>query len=77
MPRLRLRIHPTGHVEVEVEGMDDRCHALVDEAASGVGVILERRPLPPRPSGTAVVRAEAGRRVEDSAIHIGDAPSAG
>ena len=44
MPRLRLRIHPTGHLEVEVEGMtDDGCHALVDEAASGVGVILERR----------------------------------
>lgn len=78
MPRVRVRIHPTGHLEVQIEGMtDDGCHALVDEAASGVGVILERRPLPPCPSRTAVVRAEAGRRVEDSAIHIGEAPSAG
>ena len=48
MPRLRLRIHPTGHIEVQVEGMtDDGCHALVDEAASRVGVILRRHPLPP------------------------------
>ncbi len=77
MPRLRVRIHPTGHVEVEVEGMEDGCHALVEEAASGVGVILERRPLPPGPGRAAAVGRDAGRRVEGSAIHIGDAPSAG
>ena len=47
MPRLRLRIHPTGHLEVQVEGLtDDQCRALVDEAAAGVGVIVERRPRP-------------------------------
>jgi hypothetical protein len=78
MPRLRLRIHPTGHIEVEVEGMtDDGCHALVDEAASGVGVILERRPMPPGPGRAAAVSADAGRRVGGSAIRIADAPSAG
>jgi hypothetical protein len=77
MPRLRLRIHPTGHVEVEVEGMGDGCHALVEEAAAGVGVILERRPLPPGPSGVGIVGGDAGRRAEGSAIRIGDAPSAG
>ena len=39
MPRVRVRIHPTGHLEVEIEGMtDDGCHALVDEAASWAGV---------------------------------------
>jgi hypothetical protein len=32
MPRVRVRIHPTGHLEVQVEGLaDDRCHALVAE----------------------------------------------
>jgi hypothetical protein len=77
MPRVRLRIHPTGHVEVEVEEMDDRCHALVEETASGVGVILTRRPLPPGPGRAAAVGREAGRRVAASPIRIGDGPSAG
>ncbi len=78
MPRLHLRIHPTGHIEVQVEGMtDDGCHALVDEAASRVGVILRRHPLPPAPRGVAVTDGCAGRRVEGSAIRIGDTPSAG
>jgi hypothetical protein len=75
MPRLRLRIHPTGHVEVE--GIEDGCHALVEEAASGVGVILEGRPLPPDPGRAAAGGRDAGHRVESSAIRIGDAPSAG
>jgi hypothetical protein len=53
MPRVRVRIHPTGHLEVQVEGMtDDGCHALVDETAFFVGVVLRRHPLPPAPRGS-------------------------
>jgi hypothetical protein len=77
MPRLRLRIHPTGHVEVEVEGMGEGCHALVEEAASGVGVILERRPWPPGPGRAVDVSGSPAGRAEASAIRIGGAPSAG
>jgi len=34
MPRLRLRIHPTGHLEVQVEGLTrEPCRVLVDDAA--------------------------------------------
>jgi hypothetical protein len=78
MPRLRLRIHPTGHLEVQVEGMMDAgCHALVDEAAACVGVILERRPLPPPPGGATVATARPGGRVDGSSIRIGGEPSAG
>jgi hypothetical protein len=76
MPRLRLRIHPTGHLEVQVEGVtDDRCHTLVDEAASRVGVILERRPLPPTPG--AVAAGGPRRRVDGSSARIGGEPSPG
>jgi hypothetical protein len=74
MPRLRLRIHPTGHLEVQVEGLADaRCRALVDEAAAWVGVIVERRPLPPAPSGAAV----EGRlcRADRPSVRIGGEPS--
>jgi hypothetical protein len=80
MPRLRLRIYPTGHLEVQVEGMTDGCEALVDEAASRVGVILERRPLPPTPggaAGAAVVAGRPGRRVDGSSVRIASEPSAG
>ena len=79
MPRLRLRIHPTGHLEVQVEGMtDDGCHALVDEAASRVGVILERRPLPPA-SRSRRRRQRGAQAAESRAQPSGsrDAPSAG
>jgi hypothetical protein len=52
MTRIRIRIHPTGQVEAQVEGVsDDRCHALIDEAAAHLGVILTRRPTPPTPGG--------------------------
>jgi hypothetical protein len=78
MPRLRLRIHPTGHLEVQVEGLaDDQCRALVDEAASRVGVILERRPLPPTPGGAAVAVGAPRGREQGSSIRIGDEPSVG
>jgi hypothetical protein len=77
MPRLRLRIYPTGHLEVQVEGMTDGCEALVDEAASRVGVILERRPLPPAPGGAAVAAGRPSHRVDGSSIRIASEPSAG
>ena len=77
MPRLRLRIHPTGHLEVQVEGLtDEGCHALVDEAASWVGVIVERRPLPPAPGGAAVGARSPACRVHRSSVRIGAEPSA-
>jgi hypothetical protein len=54
MARIRLRIHPTGHVEAQVEDVsDDRCHGLIEEAAAPLGVILTRRPTPPPPGGRA------------------------
>jgi hypothetical protein len=76
MPRVRVRIHPTGHFEVQVEGMTDAgCHALVDEAASWAGVIVERRPLPPDPSGAAVEGRSSPCRAEGSSVRIGRRPS--
>jgi hypothetical protein len=76
MPRLRLGIHPTGHIEVEVEGMtDDGCHALVDEAASRVGLIVQRRPRPPAPYGAAVERSTP-YRVDRACVRISGEPSA-
>ena len=77
VPRLRLRIYPTGYLEVQVEGMTDGCEALVDEAASRVGVILERRPLPPTPGGAAGAAGRPNRRVDGSAIRIAGEASAG
>jgi hypothetical protein len=72
MPRLRLRIHPTGHLEVQVEGLTDECQALVDEAASRVGVILERRPFPPAPGGAAVAAGRLGCPADGSSVRIAD-----
>jgi hypothetical protein len=74
MPRVRLRIHPTGHVEMEIDGMDEGCHALVEETASGVGVILERRLLPPGPGHAGVTAGRVGRQVEGSALRLGGTP---
>jgi hypothetical protein len=78
MPRVRVRIHPTGHLEVEIEGLTDAgCHALVDEAASWAGVIVERRALPPDPSLAAVeTRSSAGPR-EGASVRMGRDPSTG
>ena len=77
MPRLRLRIHPTGHLEVQVEGLtDDRCRALVDEAAARVGVIVERRPRPPAPGGAAVEGRPPACRGDRPSVRIGGEPSA-
>ena len=77
MPRLRLRIHPTGHLEVQVEGLTrEPCRALVDDAAAGVGVIVERRPLPPAPGGPAVEAGSPACRVDRSSVRIGAEPSA-
>jgi hypothetical protein len=77
VPRLRLRIYPTGHLEVQVEGITDGCEALVDEAASRVGVILERRPVPPAPGGAAGAAGRPSRRVDGSSVRIAGEPSAG
>jgi hypothetical protein len=78
MPRVRVRIHPTGHLEVQVEGMtDDGCHALVDETASWAGVIVERRALPPDPSRPAVEARSWARRAEGSSLRIGRDPCTG
>jgi hypothetical protein len=77
MPRLRLRIYPTGHLEVQVEGMTNGCEALVDEAAERVGVIVERRPLPPPPGGAGVAAGCPSHRIDNSAIRIAGEPSAG
>jgi hypothetical protein len=78
MPRVRVRIHPTGHLEVQVEGMtDDGCHALVDEAASWAGVIVERRALPPDPSRATVETRSSARQPEGSSVKIGRDPSTG
>ena len=77
MPRVRVRIHPTGHLEVQVEGMtDDGCHALVDEAASFVGVVLRRHPLPPAPRGAVVVDGCPARPIGGSSIRVGGEPGA-
>jgi hypothetical protein len=57
--------------------MDDGCHALVDEAASGVGVILERRPLPPTPGGAAVAVGAPRGPAQGSSIRSDDEPSVG
>lgn len=76
MPRVRVQIHPTGHLEVQVEGMaGDGCHALVDEAASWAGVIIHRRPRPPDPSGAAVEARSSAGRAEGSSLRIGRDPS--
>jgi hypothetical protein len=77
MPRVRVRIHPTGHLEVEIEGLTDTgCHALVDETASWAGVIIERRALPPDPSRPAVeARCSAGRAEDSSTVRTGRDPS--
>jgi hypothetical protein len=72
MPRVRLRIHPTGHLEVQVEGLtDDRCHALVDEAAARVGDIVQRGPLPPAPGGTAAEIGPPACGADRAAVRIG------
>jgi hypothetical protein len=77
MPRLHLRIHPTGHLEVQVEGLADaRCRALIDEAAARVGVIVERRPLPPTPSGAAVEGLPRACRADRPSVRIGGELSA-
>jgi hypothetical protein len=57
--------------------MGEGCHALVEEAASGVGVILERRPWPRGPGRAVDVSGSPAGRAEASAIRIGGAPSAG
>ena len=78
MPRVRVRIHPTGHLAVQVEEMTaDGCHALVDEAASWAGVIVERRALPPDPSGAAGEARSSACRAEGSSVRIGRDPSTG
>jgi hypothetical protein len=78
MPRVRVRIHPTGHLEVQVEGLaDDRCHALVDEAAARVGVIVQRRPLPPAPGGATVETNPSARRIDRASARIGSEPRCG
>jgi hypothetical protein len=78
MPRVRLRIHPTAHLEVQVEGLaDDRCHALVDEAAARVGVIVQRRPLPPTPGGATVETYPSVRRLDRAFVRIGSEPRCG
>jgi hypothetical protein len=77
MPRVRVRIHPTGHLEVEIGGMTDvGCHTLVDEAGSWAGVIVERRALPPDPSRAAVEARSSASRPE-GAVRIGRDPSTG
>jgi hypothetical protein len=76
MPRIRFRIHPTGHIEAQVEGVSDTgCHALVDEAASRVGVILDRRPTPPAPSGAAATTAHPTQQSGAPSIRIGEGDS--
>jgi hypothetical protein len=78
MPRVRVRIHPTGHLEVEIEGLTDTgCRALVDEAASWAGVIVERRALPPDPSRPAVEARSSACRAEGSSLRIGRNPCTG
>jgi hypothetical protein len=78
MPRVRVRIHPTGHLEVQIEGMtDDGCHALVDEAASWTGVIVERRALPPDPSRAAVEARRSASQPDGASVRIGRDPSTG
>jgi hypothetical protein len=73
-----VRIHPTGHLEVEIEGLTDAgCHALVDEAASWAGVIVERRALPPDPSRAAVEARSSARRAEHASLRIGRDPCTG
>jgi hypothetical protein len=78
MPRVRVRIHPTGHLAVQVEEMtDDGCHALVDEAASWAGVIVERRALPPDPPPAAREARGSACRGAGSSVRIGCDPSTG
>jgi hypothetical protein len=78
MARVRVRIHPTGHLEVQVEGLTDAgCHALVDEAASWAGVIVERRALPPDPSRAAVEARSSASPREGPSVRIGRDPSTG
>jgi hypothetical protein len=77
MPRVRVRIHPTGHLEVQIEGLTDAgCHALVDETASWAGVIVERRALPPDPSRPDVEARRSASRPE-GAVRIGRDPATG
>ncbi len=78
MPRVRVRIHPTGHLEVQIEGMtDDGCHALVDETASWAGVIVKRHTLPPDPSRAAVETRNSASPPEGASVRIGRDPSTG
>jgi hypothetical protein len=78
MPRVRVRIHPSGHLEVEIEEMtDDGCHAFVDEAGSWAGVIVERRALPPDPSRAAVETRSSTSPREGASVRIGRDPSTG
>ena len=78
MPRVRVQIHPTGQLEVQVEEMtDDGCHALVDEAGSWAGVIVERRALPPDPSRAAVETRSSASPHEGAPVRIGRDPSTG
>jgi hypothetical protein len=78
MPRVRVRIHPTGHLEVEIEGLTDAgCHALIDEAASWAGMLVERRALPPDPSRPAVETRSSASRPEGASVGIGRDSSTG
>ena len=78
MPRVRVRIHPTGHLEVEIEGMTDAgCHGLVDEAASWAGMIVERRALPPDPSRAAVEARSSASPRDGASVRIGQDASTG
>jgi hypothetical protein len=78
MPRVRVRIHPTGHLEVEIEGMTDAgCHALIAEAGSWAGIIVERRALPPDPSRAAVETRRSASPPEGATVRIGRDPSTG
>ena len=78
MPRVRVRIHPTGHLEMQVEEMtDDGCRGLVDEAASWAGVIVERRALPPDPFRAAGEARSSAGRAEGASVRIGHGSSTG
>ena len=56
---------------------DDGCRALVDEAASWAGVIVERRALPPDLSRAAGEARSSAGRAEGASVRIGRDPSTG